>query len=95
MQEAGAGSFFGYIAAGKRHFPARKVWCDGGVSCQSRAGGARCVKGCHRPQCRRIFSITSSRNPPVVVEAMEAMPAGFTVSLRVEVKTGRTWADCE
>ena len=28
----------------------------------------------------------------VVVEVMEAMPDGFTVPLRVEIKAGRTWA---
>jgi DNA polymerase I-like protein with 3'-5' exonuclease and polymerase domains len=31
----------------------------------------------------------------VVAEAMEAVPEGFSVSLKVEVKTGRTWADCK
>jgi DNA polymerase I len=31
----------------------------------------------------------------IVVEAMEALPGGFTVPLKVEVKIGRTWADCE
>jgi DNA polymerase-1 len=31
----------------------------------------------------------------IVAEAMEAVPAGFVVPLRVEVKTGRTWADCK
>jgi DNA polymerase I-like protein with 3'-5' exonuclease and polymerase domains len=30
-----------------------------------------------------------------VVEAMEAIPAGFAVPLKVEVKAGRTWADCK
>jgi len=28
----------------------------------------------------------------IVVEAMETLPAGFTVPLEVDVKTGRTWA---
>jgi len=27
-----------------------------------------------------------------IVAAMESLPAGFTVPLRVEVKAGRTWA---
>ena len=31
----------------------------------------------------------------IVVEAMESTPAGFNVPLKVEVKTGRTWADCK
>ena len=31
----------------------------------------------------------------IVVEAMENTPAGFTVPLKVEVKTGRTWAECK
>ena len=31
----------------------------------------------------------------IVVEAMEAAPAGFSVPLKVEVKAGRTWADCK
>jgi DNA polymerase-1 len=31
----------------------------------------------------------------IVIEAMEDVPAGFTVPLKVEVKTGRTWADCK
>jgi len=31
----------------------------------------------------------------IVVEAMEATPTGLTVPLRVEVKVGRTWADCK
>jgi hypothetical protein len=26
---------------------------------------------------------------------LESTPAGFTVPLKVEVKTGRTWADCK
>ena len=30
-----------------------------------------------------------------VVAAMETLPAGFTVPLKVEVKTGRTWAECK
>ncbi len=30
-----------------------------------------------------------------VQAAMETLPAGFTVPLTVEVKTGRTWADCK
>ena len=29
----------------------------------------------------------------VVIATMESMPAGFTVPLKVEVNTGRTWAD--
>ena len=28
-------------------------------------------------------------------EAMEAVPAGFAAPLKVEVKSGRTWADCK
>jgi DNA polymerase I-like protein with 3'-5' exonuclease and polymerase domains len=31
----------------------------------------------------------------IVVEAMESTPAGFTVPLKVGIKTGRTWADCK
>ena len=31
----------------------------------------------------------------IVVEAMEAVPAGFSVPLKVEIKPGRTWADCK
>jgi DNA polymerase-1 len=31
----------------------------------------------------------------IVVEAMEATPEGFGVPLKVEVKVGRTWADCK
>ncbi len=31
----------------------------------------------------------------VVVTAVESMPAGFTVPLKVEVKAGRTWAECK
>ena len=31
----------------------------------------------------------------IVVEAMESTPAGFSVPLKVEVKTGRTWAECK
>ena len=31
----------------------------------------------------------------VVVAAMETMPAGFSVPLKVEVKNGRTWAECK
>ncbi len=31
----------------------------------------------------------------IVTEAMETTPAGFSVPLKVEVKTGRTWADCK
>ena len=31
----------------------------------------------------------------IVVEAMEAAPSSFAVPLRVDVKTGRIWADCK
>jgi DNA polymerase I-like protein with 3'-5' exonuclease and polymerase domains len=31
----------------------------------------------------------------VVVAAMEAVPEGFSVPLKVDVKAGRTWADCK
>jgi len=31
----------------------------------------------------------------IVVAAMESTPTGFSVPLKVEVKTGRTWADCK
>ena len=29
----------------------------------------------------------------VVRDAMETLPEGFTVPLKVDIKTGRTWAD--
>ncbi len=32
---------------------------------------------------------------PIVRDAMETAPADFTVPLKVEVKTGRTWAECK
>ncbi|MGO9109135.1 MAG: DNA polymerase [Thermoguttaceae bacterium] len=31
----------------------------------------------------------------IVREAMETAPAGFTVPLKIEIKTGRTWAGCK
>ena len=31
----------------------------------------------------------------IVVEAMETLPADFSVPLKVEVKTGRTWSGCK
>jgi hypothetical protein len=31
----------------------------------------------------------------LVKDAMESLPAGFSVPLNVEVKAGRTWADCK
>lgn len=31
----------------------------------------------------------------IVTDAMEAAPAGFTVPLKVEIRTGRTWAECK
>jgi DNA polymerase-1 len=31
----------------------------------------------------------------IVIEAMEGVPDGFTVPLKVEAKSGRTWADCK
>jgi len=31
----------------------------------------------------------------IVFAAMEAMPTGFAVPLKVELKIGRTWADCK
>jgi DNA polymerase-1 len=31
----------------------------------------------------------------IVVEAMESVPAGFAVPLRVEVKAGKSWAECK
>ena len=31
----------------------------------------------------------------IVVAAMESVPEGFTVLLKVELKAGRTWAECK
>ena len=31
----------------------------------------------------------------IVREVMEAVPAGFAVPLKIDIKTGRTWADCK
>ncbi len=31
----------------------------------------------------------------VVTTAMEAVSARFTVPMKVEIRTGRTWADCK
>jgi DNA polymerase-1 len=31
----------------------------------------------------------------IVTKAMQAAPAGFTVPLKVDMKVGRTWADCK
>lgn len=31
----------------------------------------------------------------IVSDAMEAAPTGFTAPLKVDIKTGRTWADCK
>ena len=31
----------------------------------------------------------------IVVEAMEAVPEGFSIPLKVEIHTGRTWAECK
>ncbi len=31
----------------------------------------------------------------IVVAAMEMLPEGFPVPLKVEVKSGRTWAECK
>jgi DNA polymerase I-like protein with 3'-5' exonuclease and polymerase domains len=31
----------------------------------------------------------------IVPEAMEAVPEGFALPLKVEVKTGSTWAECK
>jgi DNA polymerase-1 len=31
----------------------------------------------------------------IVTNAMQAAPAGFTVPLKVDIHTGRTWADCK
>jgi DNA polymerase-1 len=31
----------------------------------------------------------------IVIEAMESTPEGFTLPLKVEVKVGKTWADCK
>ncbi len=31
----------------------------------------------------------------IVVEAMESTPADFSMPLRVEARTGRTWAECQ
>ena len=30
-----------------------------------------------------------------VTNAMQVAPAGFNVPLKVDIKTGRTWADCK
>ncbi len=30
----------------------------------------------------------------IVVAAMEAVPEGFSVPLKVDIKMGRTWAEC-
>jgi len=31
----------------------------------------------------------------LVKDAMETLPKGFTVPLKVDIKIGRTWADCK
>jgi hypothetical protein len=31
----------------------------------------------------------------IVIEATETAPASFSVPLRVDIKTGRIWADCK
>ncbi len=31
----------------------------------------------------------------IVVEAMESVPAAFSVPLRIDIRTGRTWAACK
>ena len=43
-------------------------------------------------KCRQELVEETQR---IVVAAMESRPAGFSVPLKVEVKTGRTWADCK
>jgi DNA polymerase-1 len=40
-------------------------------------------------------SALAEETQQIVVEAMESMPASFGVPLKVEVKTGRTWAECK
>jgi hypothetical protein len=32
---------------------------------------------------------------PIVTNAMQLAPTGFTLPLKVEVHVGRTWADCK
>jgi len=32
---------------------------------------------------------------PIVQQAMKNTPAGFAVPLKVDIKIGRTWADCK
>jgi DNA polymerase I-like protein with 3'-5' exonuclease and polymerase domains len=36
-----------------------------------------------------------TRTRQIVAAAMESMPDGFSVPLKVEVKMGRTWAECK
>jgi DNA polymerase I-like protein with 3'-5' exonuclease and polymerase domains len=35
------------------------------------------------------------RTRQIVTDAMESLPEGFCVPLKVKVRTGRTWADCQ
>jgi DNA polymerase I-like protein with 3'-5' exonuclease and polymerase domains len=36
-----------------------------------------------------------TRTRQIVTAMMESLPAGFSVPLKVEVTTGRTWAECK
>jgi DNA polymerase-1 len=40
-----------------------------------------------------VESVEETRR--IVREAMEAVPEGFAMPLKVDIKTGRTWADCK
>ena len=49
----------------------------------------------HEISIWRICGQTAPTMVEIVVAAMESVPAGFSVPLRVEIKMRRTWAECK
>ena len=57
--------------------------------------GVRMLLPVHDSVLLEVPSSLVEETRKIVVEAMESTPVGFTVPLKVEVKSGRTWAGCK
>ena len=57
--------------------------------------GVKMLMPVHDSVLLEVPSSLVDETQQIVIEAMETPPAGFSVPLKVEVKTGRTWAGCK
>ena len=57
--------------------------------------GVRMLIPVHDSVLLEVPSSLVEETQHIVVATMESTPAGFSVPLKIEVKTGRTWAECK